>query len=176
MTLADRIALLEKGVVQQSGTPEVIYAAPVNVTAAGALGMPPMNLIHGTLKQDRDGIKFLEAGEGSIELSLPLSDAASARELLGKPLVLGIRPEHIAIARTPKGQGNSATNFPAVAEIIEPAGAETLLHLQTGAHAIVCRSRGAVLREEAGRRMRFEIDPAQVHFFDPATGARLVSP
>jgi multiple sugar transport system ATP-binding protein len=176
MTLADRIAVFEKGTVEQFDTPETIYAAPVNLVVAGTLGTPPMNLIHGTLKQERDGMKFLETGDGSIELSLPLPDAASARELIGKPVVLGIRPEHIAVVRTPKGQGNSATNFPAVAEIIEPAGAETLLHLQTGAHALFCRSRGAVLREEAGRRMRFEIDPAEVRFFDPATGTGLVSP
>ena len=176
MTLGDRVAVLEKGAVQQFDTPEAIYTAPVNLLAAGSLGTPPVNLIQGTVKQDRDGIKFLETGDGSIELSLPLPSPAAAGELIGKPVVLGIRPEHIAVVRTPKGQGNSATNFPAVAEIIEPAGAETLLHLQTGAHRIFCRSRAVVLREEAGRRMRFEIDSAQVHFFDPATGLRLVYP
>jgi multiple sugar transport system ATP-binding protein len=176
MMLADRIAVLDKGAVQQLDSPERIYAAPANLIAAGSVGTPPMNLIHGTLKQERETLRFVETGDGSIELSVSLAAHPAAREFVGKPLVLGIRPEHISIAQTPKGQGNSATNFPAVAEIIEPAGAETLLHLQTGAHSIFCRSRGAIAREEAGRRMRFEIDPTQVHFFDPTTALRLVYP
>jgi ABC-type sugar transport system ATPase subunit len=58
MTLADRIAVFEKGTVEQFDTPETIYAAPVNLVVAGTLGTPPMNLIHGTLKQERDAMKF----------------------------------------------------------------------------------------------------------------------
>ena len=176
MMLADRIAVLDQGSVRQLDTPEAIYDAPASLAVARSLGMPPMNLIHGTVKQERESLRFVETGDGSIELSLALPDHRSAGELIGKPVVLGIRPEHIAVAQTPKGQGNSATVFPAVAEIIEPAGAETLLHLQTGAHAIFCRSRTAISRDEAGRRMRFEIDPAEVHFFDSATSLRVAEP
>jgi multiple sugar transport system ATP-binding protein len=173
MMLADRIAVLDKGTVQQIDTPEAIYAAPANLVAAGALGTPPMNLIHGTLKQERETVRFIETGDGSIEIVLPLAEHAAAREFIGRPVVLGVRPEHIAVSQTPKGQGNSGTIFPAVAEIIEPSGAETLLHLQTGAHTIFCRSTNSGIRGEAGRRMRLEMNSAQVHFFDPATGLRL---
>ena len=132
-----------------------------------------MNLIHGTLKQERETVRFIETGDGSIEIVLPLAEHAAAREFIGKPVVLGIRPEHIGVSQMPKGQGNSGTIFPAVAEIIEPSGAETLLHLQTGAHTIFCRSANSDIRGEAGRRMRLEMNSAQVHFFDPATGLRL---
>ena len=172
--LADRLVVLERGAVQQADSPDAVYGAPANVAAARALGAPPMNLIHGTLKQERDGFRFLESGDGSIELRLALAAESGAREFAGKPVVLGIRPEDIAIADAAKEQGNSALNFPAVAEVIEPLGAETILRLQTGAHAIACRTDAVISRDETGRRMRFRIDEGRVHFFDPTSTLRLV--
>jgi len=150
----------------------VDLSAPRNLTA----GTPPMNLVHGNLKQDRDGVRFIETGDGSIELSLSLADHPGAREFVGKPVVLGFRPEDIAVVGAPKGQGASAGTIPAVAEIVEPMGAETILHLQTGAHAIICRSGEVILRSETGRRMRFFIDPARIHLFDPASTLRVAKP
>jgi multiple sugar transport system ATP-binding protein len=90
--------------------------------------------------------------------------------------VLGFRPEDIAVVDAPKGQGHSAGTIPAVAEIVEPMGAETILHLQTGAHTIICRSGEVILRSETGRRMRFFIDPARIHLFDPASTLRVAKP
>lgn len=170
MTLADRVAVLHDGTLQQADKPEALYRAPGNMIVAAAIGTPPMNLVHGILKQDRDGVRFIEAGDGSIEITLPLGDRPGAREFAGKPVVLGFRPEDISVAEVAKGQGSSAGTIPAVAEIVEPMGAETLLHLQTGAHTIFCRSEGVVLRSEAGRRMRFFINPAKIHLFDSASG------
>jgi ABC-type sugar transport system ATPase subunit len=161
--------------VQQVAAPEVIYDAPANLAVGAAFGAPPMNLIQGALKQDRDAIRFVESGEGSIELSLS-GAPESVRELTGQQIVLGLRAEDIAVAQTPKGQGNSGATFPAVAELVERVGAQTMLYLQTGAHAIVCRSSTVIPRVEAGRRMRFDVDPARLHFFNPSTGERLGSP
>lgn len=177
MTLADRIAVLEAGVLQGIDTPQALYEKPANTAIGAALGTPPMNLIHGTLKQERDAFRFIETGDGSIELSLSLADHPAAREFAGKPVVLGIRPEEIVLSQVPKGQGSgSASTVPAVAEIIEPVGSETILHLNTGAHAVFCRTREVVLRSETGRRMRLEINQAKAHLFDPASKLRIAQP
>ena len=176
MTLADRITVLQDGAIRGVDTPEALYATPANTIVAAAIGTPPMNLLHGNLKQDRDGVRFIETGDGSIELSLSLADHPNAREFVGKPVVLGFRPEDIAVVDAPKGQGASAGTIPAVAEIVEPMGAETILHLQTGAHTIICRSGEVILRSETGRRMRFFIDPARIHLFDPASTLRVAKP
>ena len=174
MMLADRVAVLNEGAVQQVDTPEAIYDAPANLAVASFFGTPPMNLIHGTLKQDREAIRFIEIGDGSIELTLT-GAAESVRALAGQQVVLGVRAEDILLARAPKAQSGSGATFPAVAELVEPTGAGTLIHVQTGAHAIVCRTGGAIPRADAGRRMRFELDQTRLRFFDPANGQRLAS-
>ncbi len=72
MALGARIIVMNEGVVQQEGTALSLYDEPANVFVAGFLD-PPMNLVRGTLKQDRDGIVFRESEEGTIELRLPPS-------------------------------------------------------------------------------------------------------
>ena len=140
MTMGDRIVVMNNGKVQQTDTPLKLYNEPDNLFVAGFLGSPPMNLINGELKQERDAIVFKEIQGGTIQARF--TDRPQAREFLGKPMVLGIRPEDIELAQISK-TGNTAKNFPAIVDIVEPMGAETNLYLQTGAHTVVCRSASA---------------------------------
>jgi multiple sugar transport system ATP-binding protein len=126
---------------------------------AGFLGAPPMNFVRGQLS---DKLVFKESGEGVIELTLP----PEARPYAGREVILGVRPEDIVLQR----------RFPSLIEIVEQTGAETHLHLQTGANVLVCRTPASISSEEAGHRMQFDIDPAKVHLFDAATSARLAIP
>jgi multiple sugar transport system ATP-binding protein len=142
----------------------------VNLFVAGFAGSPPMNLIQGALKQDRDSLLFTEAGDGTIAIRLPISN-----EYAGKPVVLGLRPEDIEIAGAAGGAERSAAGFRALVERVEPRGAETDLYLQTGAHELVCRSRRWIDQGEGGHRFQFEIDLEKTHFFDPASGHRIMA-
>jgi ABC-type sugar transport system ATPase subunit len=127
-----------------------------------------MNLIHGTLKQDRDSLVFSEQGDGTIKLSLPVSEFPNAKNFVGQPIVLGIRPEHITVVSGDAER--SPTSFRALVEMVEPMGGEANLYLQTGGHALICRSRRGADKDHAGHRSQFEIDLSKARLFDPASG------
>lgn len=171
LALGDRLVVLDRGVVQQDANSATVYEAPANLFVAGFIGHPPMNLIRGTLKQDRDSLVFSEQGDGTIKLQLPISAFPDAKDFAGQPIVFGIRSEDIAIA-SPE-PGSSSASFKALVEMIEPTGAEANLYLQTGAHALICRSRHGVYRSEAGHRSQFEIDVTKARLFDPVSGRLL---
>jgi multiple sugar transport system ATP-binding protein len=171
LAMGVRLVVLDRGVVQQEGNSATVYDAPGNLFVAGFVGQPPMNLIRGTLKQDRDSLVFSEQGDGTIKIRLPVSDFSNANDFVGQPIVLGIRPEHIAVATAETG--SSPSSFRALVDMVEPVGADTNLYLQTGAHALICRSHDGVDRSQAGHRSQFEIDLKEARLFDPASGRLL---
>ncbi len=81
MSLADRLIVLRDGILQQNDAPSAVYATPANMFVAGFIGRPAMNLIHGTLKLERDALLFREIEGGTIEARLPVSDGAEAVEV-----------------------------------------------------------------------------------------------
>jgi multiple sugar transport system ATP-binding protein len=168
LAMGERTVVLDHGRVQQDGAAQAIYDTPANLFVAGFVGSPPMNLVHGTLKQERDSMLFTEAGDGTVSIRLPISP-----EYSGKPIVLGVRPEDIEIAGA--GGERSAISFKALVDRIEPRGAETELYLQTGGHDLVCRSRRWIDSGEGGRRFEFEIDLEKTHLFDPVSGQRIMA-
>jgi multiple sugar transport system ATP-binding protein len=174
MTLADRIVVMNQGMVQQTGAPLVLYREPANLFIAGFFGSPPMNLIHGTLKLERDRIRFCEIEGGTIEATFTATERTAAKELIGKAVILGVRPEDIEVAKfSPNERKTAAPALRALVEIVEPMGAATNLHLQTGAHTLVCRTQQMLDRHEAGHRLQFEIDVSKAHLFDPVSTNRL---
>jgi multiple sugar transport system ATP-binding protein len=171
MTMGDRIVVMNNGRVQQNDTPLKLYNEPDNLFVAGFLGSPPMNFIQGELKSARDGIVFKEMEDGTIEVNF--DGRPSLREMSGRAVLLGIRPEDVEIAQFSKPAA-AAASFPAIIDIVEPMGAETNLYLQTGAHTVVCRSQRALDHREAGHRLQFELNVAKAHLFDPASSRRIV--
>jgi len=159
MTMGDRLVVMKDGVIQQTGAPLDLYRHPDNLFVAGFLGTPPMNFLRGTLRASGDKVLFKEAGEGVIELALP----AEARPHAGREVILGVRPEDIKLQR----------RFPSLVEIVEQMGAETHVHLQTGAHTLVCRTPTSVSTEEVGHRMSFDIDPTNTLLFDPVSSQQM---
>lgn len=171
--MGERTIVLDHGVVRQDAAAQTVYDEPADLFVARFAGSPPMNLVHGTLKQDRDSLLFSETGDGTIAIRLPMSRFTGANDFTGKPVVLGIRPEDVEIA-SPSGAERSATGFRALVDRIEPRGAETDLYLQTGAHELICRSRRWVDQGEGGHRFQFEIDLEKAHLFDPVSGCRIM--
>jgi multiple sugar transport system ATP-binding protein len=167
LALGARTVVIAAGSVQQDADAQTVYDSPANLTVAKFFGEPPMNLVWGTVKRERDGLFFVEAGEGTISVNLPSPRFDEVTDLAGKPAVLGFRPESVEIASS-DGSNRPRSGFRAVVQRVEPRGAQTDLYLRTGAHDLICSV--ARWEEGGGRRLQFAIDLAKASFFDAATG------
>ena len=160
MTMADRIVVMQHGVVEQLGAPLELYDRPANLFVAGFIGSPAMNFIDATVQRG-NGRPVAVAGDGQI---LPLPAGVPVRE--GAEIVYGVRPEHLVLRE-------DTSALPAEVIVVEPTGAETLV--VTKLAGIECK---AVFRERhrllPGERISLEPQLDQVHLFDRATGQRLV--
>jgi multiple sugar transport system ATP-binding protein len=169
LTLSDHLVVLRHGTVEQTGAPLSVYNEPANIFVASQLGRPGMNFVRGSMKVSGEEIVFKESDGGVIELKLGALPAA--RNCAGRDILLGIRPEDCTAVppEYPAGPGI----FQTLVDFIDLRGSETLFHAQTGAHALICRAPGMRDPREAGRRIRFRVDAARVHLFDPATTRRI---
>lgn len=168
-----RTVILKDGVVQQDADAQAIFNEPANLFVAKFFGDRPMNLVPGTLKQERDAVVFSEAGDGTIAIRWPASRFTGAKELSAGSVVLGFRPEAVEIAAASEEANRSSNAFRALVDRVEPKGAETDLYLRTGAHDLICRSRRWAGQAEAGHRFQFAIELAKTHLFDAVSGRRL---
>jgi multiple sugar transport system ATP-binding protein len=170
LAMAGRIVATKDGVIQQTSPTAEIHDCPANIFVAGFFGSPRMNFIKGTLKTAGDGVVFREAGGGVVECKLP--QHAGARAFAGRDVMLGIRAADVrAVAADGRPVGD---RLQALVDYVEPSGAETFVHMQTGSHILICRSAGHISHTEHGRRMQFEIDVAKAHLFDPETTLRIM--
>ncbi len=161
MTLADRIAIMKNGIIQQLDTPHVVYNHPVNLFVAGFIGSPTMNFLNGKL----------EGGNFAMEnLNVPLGSYKFAQTPgAGLEGVLGIRPEHVAV-------GEDARKMPfqleSEIEIVEPMGAETVGYTKLAGQAVTFRC-SSDIPLEAGQKIMLGFDPARGSIFDAQSGVRL---
>jgi sn-glycerol 3-phosphate transport system ATP-binding protein len=156
MTLADRMIVMNAGVVEQVGRPIEVYERPASVFVAGFIGSPAMNFLPGR----REGTEVVVAD--SVRLGLPASLQREAPEAI----TVGVRPEHLL-----RG-ASSGPLFRFTVETVEALGADSLLHGVLGPHAIVARVEGHVT-PQPGEALVFAAMPDKVHFFDTASGKRL---
>ena len=151
MTMADKIVVMQDGIIEQVGTPLELYDTPRNTFVAAFIGAPSMNLVDGVVK----GGAVESHGE-----TLPVTGFALTE---GQEVVYGIRPEHLDIADD---------GFPATVAVVEPTGAETIVFLRHGTSEVV-----AVFRERhdfrPGQELKLRPRPGLMHLFDKATGERL---
>jgi len=163
MTLADRIAVMKSGRIQQLGTPHEVYSHPVNRFVAGFIGSPQMNFLAGELESGPPPV--LRTGD----LRIPLDRYAFAeRGAGGTHCVLGVRPETVAI-----GAAGSARPFSREVEIeiVEPMGANTLVWTKL-AHTNFSFLVDSESRLRVGERITIGFDPGRASLFDEATGVR----
>ncbi len=162
MTMADRIAVMKDGFLQQFDTPMNTYHKPANIFVAGFIGSPAMNFIHGNLDQQR----IFHDQMGAVSLDL---DSYLPKEITPGTWTLGIRPEDI------HGDNNlnvaSYQPIKVMVEAMEPMGSDSFLYGKLGDKDIVAR-----LRPETEITLRQEkilyIDRSRIHLFDNASGAR----
>jgi multiple sugar transport system ATP-binding protein len=170
-----RTVIFEGGVAQQDADAQAIFDEPANLFVAKFFGDPPMNLVHGTLKQEREAVVFSEAGDGTIAIRWPASRLEGGKAPAGGPVVLGFRPQAVEIAAAAGGENRSLNAFRALVDRAEPKGAETDLYLRTGAHDLICRSRRWAEQAEGGHRFQFEIELGKTHLFDAVSGGRIMA-
>ena len=163
MTLADRIAIMKSGVIQQLADPGTIYGKPKNLFVAGFIGSPSMNFIRGELVADAGGLAVDASGT-----RIPI-DGYQTEETLqpGRKVVLGIRPEHIDV-----DDAAARHSFDAVVDIEEPTGADNLLWLKFAGQTIAVRIAGS-RRYAAGSPIRLSFDMGLASLFDAGTELRI---
>lgn len=127
MTLGERIVVMDRGVIQQVGSPEDIYTRPANLFVARFVGSPPINTIKGRIRGMEEDVFFVADG---ISIGV---DGALAK-FSGREVVLGIRAEDVVFT------GNREGDIRARVEIIEDTGAERLVYLNAGRHRIVAKT------------------------------------
>lgn len=159
MTMADRIVVMDGGLVQQVGPPLAVYGDPANRFVAGFFGVPAMNFVDGELEAAAGAVRFTAAG-----LALDLGRRPGAR---AGHVTLGVRPEHVRLPANGDG-------WPATVSLIEPMGDETLVFLDYGGPASVVAKVDAEAPVTLGERRRFAFRPERLVFFDGATGERVL--
>jgi ABC-type sugar transport system ATPase subunit len=168
MTLADRIALLEGGVVQQFGTPDELFHRPRNRFVAAFIGSPSMNFLEGELVRDGDHVAV--RGEGFLLRTHPDRLGGSAGP--GRPVLVGVRPHDLRVVTA-----DEAASFETTVDVVELMGWEALLYLAFGDRTLVVHSDAApVSGLEPGRPVRLAVAPEQVHLFDAETERSLAAP
>ncbi len=162
MSLADRIAIMNEGVLQQVGSPSDVYQNPANLFVAQFVGSPVMNIAKATLQANGTHTKVL-LGDGAASFDFPADLTQQITEK--KPgLALGIRPEGVLVSRE-KATGH----VPVEAHIIEPLGAYDIVDLKVGDTFLRARTASGFVGKP-GDLVWAQLDPAQTHFFDNDSG------
>ncbi len=148
MTLADRVVVMNSGVIEQEGSPLDLYDKPASLFVAAFIGSPPMNFLEGDLV---DGTTLVLADK--TRLKLPVGDRQ------GRPRVtVGIRPEHFTIAEE---------GWPATVSVVEPTGSETQITARLAGNVVRVLIRGRT-STQPGETIHLAVDPDSLHMFDAA--------
>jgi multiple sugar transport system ATP-binding protein len=165
LTLADRIAIMKSGIIQQLDDPTTIYNVPRNLFVAGFIGSPSMNFLNGELRKAGDRMVFTANG---VNFSLDGYKAAQPLEA-GRKVILGVRPEHIKVD---EGFPAGAEIHDATLDIEEPMGADNLLWLKHAGHIMSVRVNGS-RRFNPGTAVKLVFDMSVASLFDKETELRL---
>jgi len=168
MTMGDRIAVMNFGVLQQVGPPQELYEHPVNKFVAGFIGSPAMNFVNVAAKQE-NGATVLT--DGTLTLPLP-ERLRSIIDGSDRELTMGIRPEHFELATNGSAPPAGMATIRASTDVVEFLGNEELLHVRVGEHDLVAIV-DASHRVKPGDVLELQVPLEKVHLFDAEEGQRL---
>ncbi len=198
MTMGDRVAVMNRGRLQQVDTPQTLYDNPKNEFVAGFIGSPAINLVEAELARD-NGHLAVRFGGHELTVDEQLArNRSSLADYAGRKIILGIRPEDFEDAAlesdTPADRRVKAT-----ADLTEPLGADVLVHFRTDATGITSSAATADVGEDAevsfgggddeetgassrlvarvsprtrireGTPIELAVDTSRLYFFDPET-------
>jgi multiple sugar transport system ATP-binding protein len=164
MTMADRIVLLREGRIEQQGAPLDLYERPATRYVAGFLGSPAMNFVDATLVPVGSDLA-VRIDEG-VALQLPASRGGRLAAHRDKPVVLGVRPEHIGRAGAQLRPG--VARYAALIDLVQPTGARTYATFKLGRTETVAELQAHDV-SDPGQRIELAIDMNRVVLIDPAT-------
>jgi multiple sugar transport system ATP-binding protein len=187
MTMGDRVAVLKAGVLQQVDAPQALYDRPENVFVAAFIGSPSMNLLDSHITES-DGATTVAVGSQQVVLDVAVFDQRPAlRSYIGKPVVVGIRPEDIDDAALSLDIPEDR-HIKVVVELVESLGSEVLVHFTVDATAAVTGDPDALDEVTAagttmcvakleprtairlGDDATLAVNTQRLHFFDAETG------
>ncbi len=174
MTLGDRVVIMKDGFIQQIGTPQQVFEEPVNLFVAGFIGSPQMNFFDAQLELTEDGYA-VRLEDTLIGLPEKMQHRLKEKGRSAQNIILGIRPEHIALSAQ-----DDTTAISAVVDVSEMMGSEIYLHAKVAGKDCVFRISTANLsldRKEwfsAGSQIKVRFGGAQMHLFDPQSEESLI--
>src|SRR5919202_66954 len=166
MTLAERVVVMNAGLIEQIGTPHDLYHSPATLFVAGFIGSPAMNMVHCGLEETAGALRLKV--NGSISLPVPQERVARYKPYVGKgDLLLGLRPEHVTDVRGAPLAGQATFEVPI--EVTEPMGMETLVFFTVNG-AEICARTDPTADIHAGKRAQLLADLRYMHLIDEASG------
>ncbi|HVL59321.1 MAG TPA: ABC transporter ATP-binding protein [Burkholderiaceae bacterium] len=162
MTMSDKIAVMDQGVVQQYATPAEIYDRPANTFVAGFIGSPPMNFVAGAAIAD--GRVEIACGNGA-RARIALSPLAAGAD---RPVLLGVRPQDLRVH--PSRQDDAIA---ARVSLVQLLGSEKLIDLSFGDGRELTAQVKADAQLAVGDAVWLTFDPSRLHLFDPDSGRNL---
>ncbi len=167
MTMGDRIVVMLDGQIQQIAPPLELYQNPANRFVAEFIGSPPMNIMEGALEEANGALSFRSAG-GGLSMAVHDSHRGELAKHLGKPVVCGLRPEALS-----SGSADGGCRLEAIAEVVEPMGAETFVYLSVDGKTVAARVENHE-RPTVNEAYTVAIANEQAHYFDAKSGVPLV--
>jgi multiple sugar transport system ATP-binding protein len=166
LTLADRIVVMNEGMVQQIGTAHEIYERPINMFVASFLGNPPINYLKGELARSGDALQFRR---GTVNLTLPSVLTARLNGFKGGAVCIGVRAEDVDEGSEPPP--NCAIRGRVTSVL--PIGSDQFLGLELDGEELFFRV-GKQVRHATGQMTALAIDLNRLHIFDPSSGRSLL--
>jgi multiple sugar transport system ATP-binding protein len=168
MTMGDRIAVLNGGVIQQLGSPQELYDHPSNMFVAGFIGSPAMNFIPNA-RIVGEGSATWVVLEGVGRVVVPPLFAERARAAVDRNLTFGIRPGHLEDGTLIGAKQDMQSSIDASVDVVENLGNELQVYLTAGGKSLIAMldSRSHVV---PGNKIRLFVDNDQIHLFDSDTG------
>jgi len=169
MTLGDRIVIMEKGLIQQIGSPLSVYDEPYNQFVASFIGTPPMNFMDGKLEQAGAGIVFKD--ENGLVVPIGEDSAKKLTGHVGREVRMGIRPEHVHDQESATRLALAAP-LTATVDVVEALGHEKVIYFSAGAHHFIGKLEAHV-PVEVGQKIALAFDANKIHVFDKGSGKNL---
>lgn len=167
MTMGDRIAVLNGGVIQQLGTPQELYDHPANIFVAGFIGTPSMNFFPNATVVTDEGVSSIVL-EGIGRITVPALYADRARDVAGRKLTFGIRPVHLEDAELVGADGVALSSIDVTIDVVENLGNELQVYFtaggKSGISTLNTRSRVSV-----GKKVKLYVNSDHLHLFDTET-------
>ena len=162
MTLADRIVVMNAGIIEQVGSPQEMYENPLTRFVAGFIGSPAMNFIPAKVVQNGSGLGVRLSSD--IMLAVPADREQRYRSHVDKEVIFGIRPEHLTERR--QHTDEQQLDFTNKVEVLEPMGVDTMVFIDIEGTEICARAAPKAV-SEVGQDMAFTINMNNMHLIDP---------